>query len=88
MSDADLIATLVTALAIARGESEAVVRQRFGVAANSGVADPNHVRSAVSTWLTLALDAASNGPTTDDLLDLRDWIDNACVGDMPEPDSP
>lgn len=30
-SDADLIATLVTALAIARGEPEAVVRTRFGI---------------------------------------------------------
>lgn len=31
MSNPDLIATLVTALAIARGESEAVVRTAFGV---------------------------------------------------------
>lgn len=31
MPDPDLIATLVTALAIARGEPEAVVRTRFGI---------------------------------------------------------
>ena len=45
------------------------------------------VRSAVSVWLTLALDIRSDGPSVADLLTLRDWIDGGCAGDLPEPDA-
>jgi len=43
------------------------------------------IRSVLSTWLTLVLDVGSDGPTTCDLLALREWIDGGCVGEPPWP---
>lgn len=45
------------------------------------------LRSAISTWLTLAHDSNFPSPVSDlDLLRLRDWVDGGCAGDMPEPE--
>jgi len=41
------------------------------------------IRPALSTWLTLALDIRSGGPTVGDLLALRDWIDAGGDGEPP-----
>lgn len=46
------------------------------------------LRTALSAWLTMALDAKFEGVTDADLLDLRDWIDTGCTTDMPEPQGP
>lgn len=46
----------------------------------------DELRSAISTWLTVALDGAMPATTLDnDLMALRDWIDGGCTGDMPLP---
>lgn len=46
------------------------------------------LRTALSTWLTMALDGKFEGVTDADLMDLRDWIDRGCTGTMPEPEGP
>jgi len=43
------------------------------------------IRNVLSGWLTMALDIRSDGPTTGDLLALRDWIDGGCAGEPPWP---
>jgi len=43
------------------------------------------LRTALSTWLTMALDINSPRVTTADLLALRDWIDVGCAGALPVP---
>lgn len=46
--------------------------------------DLDYLRTALSTWLTQALDTRTDGPSDTDLLALRDWIDGGCDGDLPE----
>ena len=48
--------------------------------------DVDHLRTALSAWLTMAHDGAFAGPSDLDLLRLRDWIDGGLVGEMPEPE--
>lgn len=45
----------------------------------------DELRTSLSAWLTLALAGDFTGPSTVDLLALRDWIDGGCAGDMPTP---
>jgi hypothetical protein len=67
-------------------ESQEDLIARFVAYAAAHLDEHNEMRASLSVWLTLALDGTHDRhPSERNLLNLRDWIDDGCVGSLPEP---